>query len=132
MAATISLSEYELLLDLVKQRASVRKLKPDPIPDAYVEQILEVGRYAMSGANGQPWEYIVVEDPQVKRELFRAYTQINEDFVYWMEQQRVAELRHPSFQMTAEEAVQRQRMATGWSEAPALIVGRGDGRRQWG
>jgi nitroreductase len=131
MAATISLTEYELLLDLVKQRASVRKLKPDPIPDEFVEQILEVGRYAMSGANGQPWEYIVVKDPRVKRELFQAYTTINEDFVYWMEQQRVPELRHPSFQMAAEEAVQRQRRVSGWGEAPCLIVVIGDGRRQW-
>ena len=41
--------DYDVLLDLVKSRASVRKLKPDPIPDEYVTQILEVGRWAMSG-----------------------------------------------------------------------------------
>ena len=35
--------DYDVLLDLVKSRASVRKLKPDPIPDEYVTQILEVG-----------------------------------------------------------------------------------------
>src|SRR5262249_36112726 len=44
--------DYDTLLELVKSRASVRKLKPDPIPDEYVTQILEVGRWAMSGANG--------------------------------------------------------------------------------
>src|SRR5436190_1763337 len=44
-------SDYDVLLDLVKSRASVRKLKPDPIPEEYVTQILEVGRWAMSGAN---------------------------------------------------------------------------------
>jgi len=52
--------DYDTLLDLVKSRASVRKLKPDPIPDEYVTQILEVGRWAMSGANGQPWERMFV------------------------------------------------------------------------
>jgi hypothetical protein len=36
--------DYDTLLELVKSRASVRKLKPDPIPDDYVTQILEVGR----------------------------------------------------------------------------------------
>ena len=46
--------DYDLLLNLVKTRASVRKLKNDPIPDEYIEQILEVGRWAMSGANSQP------------------------------------------------------------------------------
>ncbi|TMK00051.1 MAG: hypothetical protein E6G77_11435 [Alphaproteobacteria bacterium] len=52
--------DYDVLLDLVKSRASVRELKPDPIPDEYVTQILEVGRWAMSGANGQPWERMFV------------------------------------------------------------------------
>src|SRR6266566_1904431 len=52
--------DYDALLDLVKSRASVRELKPDPIPDEYVTQILEVGRWAMSGANGQPWERMFV------------------------------------------------------------------------
>src|SRR5438128_5485828 len=52
--------DYDVLLDLVKSRASVRGLKPDPIPDEYVTQILEVGRWAMSGANGQPWERMFV------------------------------------------------------------------------
>jgi nicotinate-nucleotide--dimethylbenzimidazole phosphoribosyltransferase len=125
-------ADYNMLLDLVMRRASIRKLKSDPIPDAYVEMILEAGRWAMSGANSQPWEYIVVKDPDKKKALFRAYADYTADYTYWMEQQRVAELRHPSFQMMHEEVVQRTRLATGWSEAPVLIVVLGDGRRQWG
>ena len=41
--------EYEMLHNLVTTRMSVRKFKPDPIPDDYVEKILEVARWAMSG-----------------------------------------------------------------------------------
>ena len=59
--------DYDTLLELVRNRISVRKLKPDPIPDEYVKQILEIGRWAMSGANGQPWEFVVVKDPEIKR-----------------------------------------------------------------
>jgi nitroreductase len=124
--------DYELLLDLVQRRASIRQLKPDPIPDEYIQLVLEAGHWAMSGANSQPWEYIVVKDPATKQALFQAYSQINSDFIYWMEQQRVFELRHPSYQMTEEQIVERQRRSKGWSEAPALIVVLGDGRRQWG
>jgi nitroreductase len=36
--------DYDVLLDLVKTRVSVRKLKPDPISDEHVTRILEVGR----------------------------------------------------------------------------------------
>ena len=123
--------DYDTLLELVKSRVSVRNLKPDPIPDDYVTRILEVGRWAMSGANGQPWDFIVVKDPAIKKELFRVYTEENADFIYWMEQQRDFKLRHPSFQMTHDKALQKHRTAVGWSIAPVLIVIVGDGRRQW-
>jgi hypothetical protein len=125
-------ASYDLLYDIIRRRSSIRKLKPDPIPDEYIKKILEAGRWAMSGANSQPWEYIVVKDPRVKKDLFRCYAEDNTDFIYWMEQQRVFELRHPAYQMTADRAVEQQRRGTGWSEAPALIVVVGDGRRQWG
>src|SRR3954452_15117515 len=131
-ATDLATADYRMLLDLVSRRASIRKLKPDPVPDEYIDMIIEAGHWAMSGANSQPWEYIVVKDPQVKQDLFRAYREINADFIYWMEQQRVFELRHPSYQMTEDEAVQRSRLSGGWAEAPALIVVLGDGRRQWG
>ena len=126
-----NVSDYELLLDLVTTRASVRKLKADPIPDDAVNKILEVGRWSMSGANGQPWDFIVVKDPAIKMELFRVYIEENNDFIYWMEQQREFKLRHPSFQMTHDEALQKHRTEVGWSAAPVLIVIVGDGRRQW-
>jgi nitroreductase len=124
--------DYKLLLDLVMRRSSIRKLKPDPIPDEYVQMILEAGHWAMSGANSQPWEYIVVKSPEKKKALFKAYSEYTTEYTYWMEQQRIPELRHPSFQMMHEELVQRTRLAIGWSEAPVLIVVLGDGRRQWG
>src|SRR5215831_7514927 len=89
--------------------------KPNPIPDEHVTQILEVGRWAMSGANGQPWDFIVVKDPETKKQLFRAYIEENNDFIYWMEQQREFKLRHPSFQMTHDEALQKHRNEVGWS-----------------
>src|SRR5258708_32308161 len=89
--------DYEVLLDLVKSRASVRKLKPDAIPDEYVVQILEVGRWAMSGANGQPWDFIVVKNSETKKALFRAYIEENNDCIYSMEQSRDLKLPYPSF-----------------------------------
>ena len=36
--------EYEGLLELVKKRRSVRRFEQDPIPDGYVEKIIEVAR----------------------------------------------------------------------------------------
>jgi len=126
--------QYEMFMEVVLSRMSVRKLKPDPLPEGAIEKILEAGRWAMSGANGQPWEYIVVTDPAVKRALYNVYhDEVDSDFIFWMEQMRELELRHPAFQMsgTPEEQVRELKARPGWAEAPALIVVIGDGRRQW-
>ena len=59
--------DYNTLLDLVKKRRTVRQFKPNPVPEGYVEKILEVARWAPSGFHTQPWEFVVIDDPAVKR-----------------------------------------------------------------
>lgn len=126
--------EYDLLLDLVKSRSSIRRLKPDPIPEGSAEKIIEAGRWAMSGANSQPWEFIVVRDPDTKLALQEAYKEENIDYVYWMEQLRILELRHPSFILEGDphDQLEHIKNRSQWADAPELIVVLGDGRRQWG
>jgi nitroreductase len=57
---------------VIKKRRSVRKYKPDPIPDQILEKILEAGRIAPSAKNYQPWRFIVVKDPDLKKQLIKA------------------------------------------------------------
>ena len=57
------------VLEAIKTRRSIRKYKPDPVPEQALEQILEAGRWAPSGGNRQPWEFIVLTDPEVKRQV---------------------------------------------------------------
>jgi nitroreductase len=125
--------QYEMLMDLLQRRMSTRKLKPDPLPEGAIEKILEAGRWAMSGANAQPWEYLVVTDPKVKLALFNVYREQMDDYNFWMEQMRSPELRHPAFHVAGdpEEQLRKLKARPGWAEAPALIVVLGDGRRQW-
>ena len=54
------------LLSLVKERRSVRHFRPDPIPDGYVERMIEIARWAPSGFHSQPWEFVVIRDKTVK------------------------------------------------------------------
>ena len=60
---------YDEFLELVKKRRSVRRLKSDPIPEGFLEKIVETVRWAPSGANTQPWELIVLKDPETKNKL---------------------------------------------------------------
>ena len=57
------------LLRLVRGRRSVRCFKNDPVSREAIARILEAGRHSPSGANRQPWRYIVIDDPAVKQAI---------------------------------------------------------------
>ncbi len=43
------------VLDAIQNRRSIRAFKPDPVPKATIEQILQIAQRAPSGTNTQPW-----------------------------------------------------------------------------
>ena len=61
----------EALLALLKGRRSIRRYRPDPVPDEMVEQLLEAGQWAPSASNRQPWAFIVVRDETIRRQVAR-------------------------------------------------------------
>ncbi len=68
---------YDSLLELVIKRRSIRKLKPDPIPDELVDNIIEVARWAPSGANSQPWEFIVIKKQELRDRIIELINEQN-------------------------------------------------------
>ncbi|MFP4346376.1 MAG: nitroreductase family protein [Anaerolineales bacterium] len=54
-------------LTLLKERRSIRRYRPDPVPEALLEQVLEAGRWAPSASNRQPWHFVVVRDEAVRK-----------------------------------------------------------------
>jgi nitroreductase len=58
--------DYDSFLELAKARRSIRRFKPAPIPDEYVDKIIEAARLAPSGYNTQPWDFVVVKDKKIK------------------------------------------------------------------
>ena len=61
--------EYQDLFDLVKTRRSFRRFRPEPVPKEMIRQVLDVGRLVPSAGNAQPWEFIVVEDEKMKKDI---------------------------------------------------------------
>lgn len=57
------------LFETVEKRRSIRRFRPNPIPDKNLKKILEAGRLAPSGGNRQPWSFIVVRKPETKKKL---------------------------------------------------------------
>ncbi|MEK6558666.1 MAG: nitroreductase family protein, partial [Planctomycetota bacterium] len=55
--------------DAISKRRSIRRFKPDPVPDELILQLLESARLAPSGSNTQPWRFIVVKDAETRQKL---------------------------------------------------------------
>ena len=51
------------------ERRSIRKYKPDPVPDEMLQELIEAARLAPSGTNHQPWRFIVVKNQNVKEQI---------------------------------------------------------------
>ena len=54
--------DTENLLKIIQHRRSVRVYKTGKVTDAQLNLILEAARWAPSGANTQPWEFVVTRD----------------------------------------------------------------------
>lgn len=60
----------DLALDeLLRERRSVRHLRPDPIPRDTIRAVLEAGRWAPSPHGTQPWRFAVLQSPALREHL---------------------------------------------------------------
>ncbi len=114
---------YEGLLELVKSRRSIRRFKPDPIPDEYVDKIIEVARWAPSGFNSQPWEFVVVKKQELKDKIVQLASEYSAQSV------RMEASREPWLGPTRSPQIGG---TMGYSNAPVFIIMFGDTRTQVG
>jgi len=56
-------------LETLRKRRTVREFSSDPVPDEVIDLAIETAASAPSGANQQPWKFVVVRDPVVKHEI---------------------------------------------------------------
>ena len=64
------MDRYNALMDVVRNRMTTRQFDPSyVVPKEHYELILEAARHGPSGANAQPWHYIVVTKPETKKAI---------------------------------------------------------------
>src|SRR6185503_7028513 len=107
--------------EIIHNTRAMRRLKPDPVPDALIKKILEAGVCAPNGANLQTWRFLVVKDPTIKRAV-QVYYKRAFDEVMGPQYRTVAPPPNVS-----KEAYQRQLAAVEYltdhfHEAPVWIV----------
>lgn len=55
--------------DELNRRRTVRDFSDRPVPRAAIESAIDAARHAPNGANRQPWHFVAVADPAVKKQI---------------------------------------------------------------
>jgi nitroreductase len=72
LPATETVAHAAALRQRMEARRSVRMFSPDPIPERAVLDAIAVASTAPSGAHRQPWTFVLVTDPAVRRRIREA------------------------------------------------------------
>ncbi len=60
------------LFEAIHSRRSIRRYRPEPVPQGLIVRLLEAACWAPSAHNRQPWRFAVIADAEVKERLARA------------------------------------------------------------
>jgi nitroreductase len=61
------------LFEIIRTTRSMRRLKPDPVPEPLIRKILEAGACGPSGGNMQHWRFVVIQDATIKQTVGAYY-----------------------------------------------------------
>lgn len=102
--------QFDLFEAIYSQR-QITRYKTDPVPAAAIQRMIAAAVRAPNGGNTQPWEFVVVNDPDTLRRLGKLYKTTRLDAMGW----------EPA---ATESRVYRQAryLAHHMPEAPAMIV----------
>jgi len=60
------------IYNVLKDRRSIRGYLKKDVPENVLERVLDAARWAPSAHNAQPWRFILIQDPVIKRKLAEA------------------------------------------------------------
>ncbi len=72
LAPAEQLRRAQEFFELTQQRRTVREFSDEPVPFVLIELAIKVAATAPSGANQQPWTFVVVGNPELKRAIREA------------------------------------------------------------
>jgi nitroreductase len=57
------------LFEAIYTQRAIRRLKPDPVPEPLIRRLIDAAVRAPSGGNRQPWAFVVIREPETKRQI---------------------------------------------------------------
>ncbi len=100
-------------LDLMRNRRSVRNFSTEPVDRELIDNAIRTAASAPSGANQQPWTFVVVSDPEMKQRIREAAEQ-EEELLY--------EQRATDEYLAALEPIGTDSVKPHITDAPYVIV----------
>ena len=67
------------LFEAIYTQRAIRYFKPDPVPDEMIRRLIEAATKAPSGADRQPWKFLVIKDSETKRGIAEYYRRTFEE-----------------------------------------------------
>ena len=65
----VSIERSKTFCDLMKTRRSIREFSTKKVPDLVINSVIKTASSAPSGANKQPWHFVIVKDSNIKKEI---------------------------------------------------------------
>ena len=108
---TMSLGET-----MFTQRA-IRRFRPEPIPDADLQDILEAAIRAPNGGNTQPWHFLVIKDPDLRTKFAELYHEA------WWAKRRDQGIKGPQDLPPGKNSMRSaMRLADQIGQAPVIVL----------
>jgi nitroreductase len=111
----------QALYEAMRTQRAVRRLRPDPVPDALLRRALEAASFAPTGGNAQPWRAVVVRERARLSALGKLYA---ERWAAYCEQHRKLLRAAPADAVTRAEKMLASGdfLAAHFAETPAVVV----------
>ncbi len=69
------------LHDAIYSLRAMRRLKPDPVPESELRELVDAATQAASGANDQGWGFVVITDREQRRRVAEVYRRLGHELV---------------------------------------------------
>ena len=122
--------QYDLVeatMKVIQDRRSIRRYSDEPVSEEHLDMILEAARQAPSGENAQPWRFIIVRDPDTRKQLGAVAgggsgRRFTAEFVTNKMQERFLDLEDEAKKKAIFEKLTSGRVSAFLADAPVSIV----------
>ena len=81
MSSDEMLAASKSFLNLMTSRRTVRDFSSEPIPDEVINNAIMTAGSAPSGANMQPWHFVIIKNPEAKKKIREAAEEEEQKFL---------------------------------------------------